>query len=75
MSARAIRLALLAALAASSRLAAQGPAAPPPLALVGATLVDGTGAPPVPGAVVLVRGGRITCAGPRSACHIPAGSM
>ena len=73
MSARAIRLALLAALAASSRLAAQGPAAPPPLALVGATLVDGTGAPPVPGAVVLVRGGRITCAGPRSACRIPAG--
>ena len=72
MSARAIRLALLAALAASSRLAAQGPA-PPPLALVGATLVDGTGAPPVPGAVVLVRGGRITCAGPRSACRIPAG--
>jgi imidazolonepropionase-like amidohydrolase len=46
---------------------------PPPRALVGATLIDGTGAPPVAGAVVLLRGGKIDCAGPRSACPVPAG--
>ncbi|HEV8581734.1 MAG TPA: amidohydrolase family protein [Thermoanaerobaculia bacterium] len=46
---------------------------PPPRALVGATLVDGTGAPPVPDAVVLLREGRIECAGSRAACPVPAG--
>ena len=46
---------------------------PPPRALVGATLVDGTGAPPVPDAVVLLREGRIECAGSRAACPLPAG--
>lgn len=46
-------------------------AAPPPIALTGATLVDGTGAPPVPDAVVVMRDGRIACAGPRAACAVP----
>ena len=46
---------------------------PPPRALVGATLVDGTGAPPVRDAVVLLRDGRIECAGSRAACPVPAG--
>lgn len=46
---------------------------PPPRALVGATLVDGTGASPVRDAVVLIREGKIECAGPRSACPVPAG--
>ena len=46
-------------------------AAPPPLALVGATLVDGTGAAAVRDAVVVLRDGRIACAGPRSHCAIP----
>ena len=46
---------------------------PPPRALVGATLVDGTGAPPVPDAVVVLRDGKIDCAGPRSSCPIPQG--
>lgn len=41
---------------------------PPPVAFTGATLVDGTGAAPVPDAVVVLREGRITCAGPRAAC-------
>ncbi|MBW3660700.1 MAG: amidohydrolase family protein [Gemmatimonadetes bacterium] len=45
----------------------------PDLALVGATLVDGTGSPPVPDAVVLVEGGRIACAGSRAACPVPEG--
>jgi imidazolonepropionase-like amidohydrolase len=46
---------------------------PPPRALVGATLVDGTGAAPVPDAVVILRDGKIDCAGPRSACPVPEG--
>lgn len=46
---------------------------PPPRALVGATLVDGTGGPPVPDAVVLLREGKIECAGARAACPVPAG--
>ncbi len=44
-----------------------------PIALVGATLVDGTGGPPVSDAVVVVQRGRITCAGSRAGCTIPAG--
>ncbi len=46
---------------------------PPPRALVGATLVDGTGAPPLPDAVVLLREGKVECAGSRAACPVPAG--
>ena len=46
---------------------------PPPRALVGATLVDGTGAAPVSDSVVLLRDGKIDCAGPRAACPVPAG--
>ncbi len=44
---------------------------PPPRALVGGTLLDGTGAPPVKDAVVLIKDGKIECAGARSACPIP----
>jgi imidazolonepropionase-like amidohydrolase len=43
---------------------------PPPRAIVGATLVDGTGAAPVPNATIVLRGGKIDCAG---WCAIPAG--
>ncbi len=35
--------------------------------------MDGTGAPAVPNAVVVVRDGRIDCAGPASACRVPEG--
>jgi imidazolonepropionase-like amidohydrolase len=50
------------------------PTPPPARALVGATLIDGTGAPAVPAAVVLIRGGEIECAGTRAACPVPAGT-
>src|SRR5262245_20555377 len=46
---------------------------PPPLALVGATLVDGTGRAAVRNAVVVLRDGKIECAGPKSRCAVPAG--
>ena len=47
-------------------------AAPPPVAIVGATLVN-PGQPAVANAVIVVRGGRIACAGARSACPVPSG--
>jgi len=43
-------------------------------AVVGATLWDGTGAPPVPGATVVVQAGHVSCAGPASACPVPPGA-
>ncbi|MCI0657084.1 MAG: amidohydrolase family protein, partial [Acidobacteria bacterium] len=46
---------------------------PPPRALVGATLLDGRGSAPVIDAVVVVRGGKIDCAGTRSACPVGSG--
>lgn len=45
-----------------------------PLALVGATLVDGTGGEPVPEAVVVVSDSRIQCAGSRERCPVPEGA-
>ena len=43
-------------------------------AIVGATLIDGNGGPPVADAVVVVSNGRITAAGPRASVTIPAGA-
>jgi imidazolonepropionase-like amidohydrolase len=43
----------------------------PTLAISGATLIDGTGGPRVPDAVVVVTDGRITAAGPRASSTIP----
>jgi imidazolonepropionase-like amidohydrolase len=42
------------------------------VAITGATLIDGRGGPPVPDAVVLVRGERIIAVGRRAAIRIPA---
>ena len=41
------------------------------LAIVGATLIDGTGAAPVPDAAVVIQSGRIVAAGPRAKVKIP----
>ena len=57
-------------IAVTTAFAAPPGTAPPARAIVGATLVDGTGAPPVPNATVLFRAGKIECAG---RCAIPAG--
>lgn len=60
------QLAALAKLSATSRTAA-----PKKLAIVGATLEDSTGAAPVKDSVILIEGGVITAAGPRSQTKIP----
>jgi imidazolonepropionase-like amidohydrolase len=42
------------------------------VAFIGATVIDGTGAPPMKDAVILVQDGRIVAAGPRAATPIPS---
>jgi imidazolonepropionase-like amidohydrolase len=44
-------------------------------AIVGATVIDGNGGAPIPDAVLVVEGSRITAVGPRSAVAIPAGAQ
>ena len=75
---RSIVSGLLAASLCAVPVAAQ-PSVPPPRALVGATLIDGTTradgtpSPPVADAVVVVRGGEIACAGSRADCPLADG--
>lgn len=45
------------------------------VAYVGATLIDGTGAEPVPNAIVLVDNGRVVAAGPVAAISFPSGTQ
>jgi imidazolonepropionase-like amidohydrolase len=45
----------------------------PPRALTGATLIDGRGGAPVPNANVILRNGKIDCAGTAAQCPIPGG--
>jgi imidazolonepropionase-like amidohydrolase len=45
------------------------------VAIVGATLIDGTGGPALPNATIIVRGKRIAAAGPRASVAIPAGAQ
>jgi imidazolonepropionase-like amidohydrolase len=61
------------ALAAALVLAACGLGAPRGLVLVGATVIDGTGAPPLRDAVVVIEGDRITAVGPQSHVPLPKG--
>lgn len=71
------RLALLGVALGAHLAASAAPVqaqSPEVTAIIGATLWDGTGAAPVPDAVVLVQGSRIVCAGPRSRCAIPSGA-
>jgi imidazolonepropionase-like amidohydrolase len=43
----------------------------PTLAVVGGTLIDGTGAAPIPDAAVVIHNGRIVAVGPRARVRIP----
>lgn len=62
-----VRLAMSAAL-----LCAPIPAQAAATVFVGATVIDGTGAAPIPDGVVVVRDGRIVAVGPRARVTIPA---
>ncbi len=68
---RADAVALTAALAALAGLTACGEKPPTGVALVGATLVDGSGAAPQSDVVVVVRGGRIEAVTPRAGFSLP----
>lgn len=56
-------------------LATRAASGEPTLAIDGATLIDGTGAPPVQEAVVLIERGRILWAGPSAGVEIPSGTL
>lgn len=65
-------LVALAALAAfTSHPSAQGARV---TAITGATLIDGNGGAPVPDAVVIVTGDRLTAVGPKASVPVPAGA-
>jgi len=83
MSVMRIRILLLSLIVASAGAAAQRPvsmrevnevakpAADQTIAIVGATLIDGRGGPPVNDAVVIVRGEKVVAVGARPAVTIP----
>ena len=56
------------------RVATRAQAAGAPLALVGGTLIDGFGSPPLRNSVVLVQGERITAVGQVGSLAVPAGA-
>jgi imidazolonepropionase-like amidohydrolase len=80
MTRRAIRWALSLALTVSGVTitleisAAQAPSPDSRTAIVGGTVIDGNGGPPIADAVILIEGARITAVGPRRAVSIPAGA-
>src|SRR5262245_7699309 len=63
---------LFAVALAASGLAVALQAQPTALAIVGATLIDGNGGPPVRDAVVVMTGGRVSAVGPRASTPVPA---
>ena len=44
------------------------------LVVAGGTLIDGTGAAPVPNGAIVIENGKITSLGPRASVRIPAGA-
>jgi len=62
-------MAVLAELSQSLRASQKGP-----LAIVGATMIDGTGKAAVRDSAVLIDGGRIVAAGARASVNVPAGA-
>jgi imidazolonepropionase-like amidohydrolase len=68
------RAAVVFVLAALFALGAPAVASAETIAIVGATLIDGTGAAPVPDAVVVIDGNKITAVGPRATVRVPAGA-
>jgi imidazolonepropionase-like amidohydrolase len=73
---RRVALVLYAALGCSVAIInATGQAAQPAVAIVGATVIDGNGGPPMRNATLVVVGKRITALGPRESVTVPAGAQ
>lgn len=68
-------LIFLALLQAGVLAAWADPVTPRYLAVVGGTLIDGTGAPPVLDSAIIIEEGRVRAAGPRRQIRIPPGSV
>ena len=75
---RALIVAAVAGLLPAGLMAQEGvvglfdPGAGGVVAVVGGTLVDGTGGAPVEGSAVVIRDGLVECAGPMATCVIPS---
>src|SRR6185295_10910966 len=65
---------LVAAIVICDAVHAQSPSSTAPIAIVGARVIDGTGARPVDDAVVVVDGDRIRAAGTRAQTRVPPGA-
>jgi imidazolonepropionase-like amidohydrolase len=63
---------LVALVALTTAVGGQGAGTAAPLAITGATLIDGTGAAPAPNQTVLIEGARITAVGPSDTVRVPA---
>src|SRR5215213_11263619 len=74
MRRQTLTLCATAVLALAAVPQAQRGGAGPVTAIVGARLVDGTGAAVVNDSVILVSGDRITAAGPRARVQVPQGA-
>src|SRR5262245_16670023 len=74
MKTRALILGMVLVLTGMAAPRAQRGGAGPVMAIVGARLIDGTGAAAVSDSVVLVSGDRITAAGPRAKVPVPQGA-
>jgi imidazolonepropionase-like amidohydrolase len=61
-------------LAAALLQLAVGSASAQTTALVGGTVIDGTGRPAIPNAVVVVTGDRLACVGAATRCRVPPGA-
>jgi imidazolonepropionase-like amidohydrolase len=68
-----MRPSLIAVFLAAAALAG-GRAQTSALAIVGVTVIDGNGGPPVPNAVVVISGDRIAAVGPRASTTVPSGA-
>ena len=71
---RCVALTLIAAVGFWTRLPAQTGQAGPVKAFTGARVIDGTPAPPIDNATLLVRDGRLVSVGPAARVTIPAGA-
>jgi hypothetical protein len=73
--ARAILLAFIISLCSAGFAGSADAQDAPVLAVVGGTLIDGTGRPPIENAVIVIRNGRFAAVGRSGAVDIPAGAQ